>query len=57
MARKLKFPIRRHTRISEDTDKKLIKRAKRLGVAVSVAHRLSLEQSLDQPDPKKDPEK
>lgn len=54
MARKLKFPIRRHTRVSEETDKQLIKRAKRLKVPVAVAHRLSLEQSLAQPDPKKD---
>lgn len=52
MAKKLRFPIRRHTRLSEDTDRKLVRRAKRLKVDVSTAHRLSLEQSLAQPDPK-----
>ena len=52
MARKLRFPIRRHTRISEETDSKLVKRAERLKVHVAVAHRLSLEQSLELKDPK-----
>lgn len=50
MARKLKFPIRRHTRLSPEMDKKLQKRAKRLGVTVAVAQRLSIEHSLEQGD-------
>ena len=50
MARKLKFPIRRHTRLSDETDKLLQKRAKRLGVQVAVAMRLSVEHSLSQGD-------
>lgn len=50
MARKLKFPIRRHTRLSTETDKLLEKRAQRLGVQVAVAMRLSVEHSLAQGD-------
>lgn len=50
MARKLKYPIRRHTRLSPEIDKKLQKRAKRLGVTVAVAQRLSIEHSLSQGD-------
>lgn len=50
MARKLKFPIRRHTRLATDTDKLLQRRAKRLGVPVAVAMRLSVEHSLSQGD-------
>lgn len=50
MARKLQYPIRRHTRLSPDIDKKLQRRAKRLGVTVAVAQRLSIEHSLSQGD-------
>ena len=60
MAKKLRYPIRRHTRLSIETDEKLVKRAKRLKVDVAVAHRLSLEQSLelqDPPKPKKEGDK
>lgn len=52
MAKKLRYPVRRHTRLSTEMDDKLVKRAKRLKVDVAVAHRLSLEQSLDLSDPK-----
>jgi hypothetical protein len=51
MAKKLQFPKRRHTRLDEDTDKKLMERSNRLKVTPGVAVRLSLEQSLELPDP------
>lgn len=51
MARKLQYPIRRHTRISEETNQKLIKRAMRLKITPAEAHRLFLEQALEAPDP------
>lgn len=50
MARKLKFPVRRHTNLSEETDALLLKRAKRLGVSPGEAMRLSIEHSLSQGD-------
>lgn len=50
MAKKLQYPIRRHTRLAEETDKLLHRRAKRLGIAVGVAMRLSIEHSLSQGD-------
>lgn len=47
MAKALKYPIRRHTRLSDIQDKRLRRRAKKLGVPVAVAMRLCIEESLD----------
>lgn len=46
MAKKLQFPKRRHTRISEDTDEKLVDRAKKLKVHPGVIIRQILEKAL-----------
>lgn len=50
MAKKLKYPIRRHTRLSDETEQLLLKRAKRLKVTPGQAMRLSIEHSLSQGD-------
>lgn len=56
MARELKYPIRRHMQLSIADDKKLQKRAKRLGVSIGKALRLSIQHSLSQGDVIRKPE-